>query len=546
MQTRLGIQVLFLFIVFSQLVSVVSAQDPVSETLIVEGITHTITYPPSTATQQLTVIRRVLNSTLSRYSSLFGIQPPSLHVMFSNNPPRPTTLAAAGPNNNASDTYNCDVFIYPRPENRLGAAFSFTLAHEIAHCFQFAVNPASLPLPGVRDDNGWWVEGSAEWLASRLYPPVGAPLDANIRDFYNISNQTPFIYEYENFWFFNFLGQHLGESVVMRLVRDMPRTRDEQIRYIEGLQPSPALMLAYGRMAQRRSLRYQPAYPPTIEGYPAAVLPHTQLARASALSIQPVKITVPIPAGGRGINIALTDGQSKGYRAMLPDGTEITAEGVMLCEVTQPDIYLMVVRGWDTDENAAATLTFREGTCVGENCFAGEWVSMDRQHVGSDPMTFMIEPQVEGEVTLIISDGGTVTGQVVGTQHFSNGFVLTDVPNPVSGNFSVTGSATEFLSGSSLLVPIRFDTPITGAVTGSGGTFVLDASDGSETWTFYDTGMSANAVFPAYQTIECTNRTTSPDGQVMYGLISFYEGSVEQVIEGSVFPIFYLYRPGTP
>jgi hypothetical protein len=305
-------------------------------------------------------------------------------------------------------------------------------------------------------------------------------------------------------------------------------------------------MLAYGRMTQLRSLRYQPAYPPALEAYRAGVLPHNQLAKASPLSIQPVRITVPIPAGGRGINIALTDGQSKGYRAMLPDGTEITAEGVTLCEVTQPDIYLMLVRGWDTDEDAAATLTFREAACLGENCFAGEWVAMDRQQVGSDPMSFMVEPQVEGEVTLVISDSGTVTGQVVGTQHFSNGFVITNTPNPVNGNFSVVGSAAEFLSGSSLLVPIRFDTPITGAITGSGGTFVLDASDGSQTWTFYDEGMSANAVFPAYQTIECTNRTTGPDGEVMYGLISFYEGSVEQVIDGSIFPIFYLYRPGTP
>lgn len=45
-----------------------------------------------------------------------------------------------------------------------------TLAHELSHCYQDYYQGSSLNFLYKPDTMAWWVEGSAEWMASLVYP----------------------------------------------------------------------------------------------------------------------------------------------------------------------------------------------------------------------------------------------------------------------------------------------------------------------------------------------------------------------------------------
>lgn len=64
------------------------------------------------------------------------------------------------------------ITIYNAPGNEIAAALSITIVHELVHCYQgFNIRPDSsrLDLPA----RARWVEGSAEWLAQKVYPEFG-------------------------------------------------------------------------------------------------------------------------------------------------------------------------------------------------------------------------------------------------------------------------------------------------------------------------------------------------------------------------------------
>lgn len=520
-----------------------AAQEELSVPVVVDGVSHVIAYPPDTSLSKIQTVRRVLETALPRFTARFGGVSPRIAMVFTNTPPSdPATLAAAGPRRAGSTLpYDCWVYIYRSTGNNNSAIFRFTLAHEIVHCFQFQVNPASIAsIASGADDNAWWVEGSAEWLAARIYPPIGNPIAETITGFYNISNQSPFINDYENYWFFNFFARRFGDAAVIDLIRAIPSTRAAQPGYLEGVQSTPDMMLAYGRLVQQRGLRHQPAYPPRNPAdYVARTLPHEQTVRTPPLSISPVRMTLPTPAAGKGIRIALSGGVDDGYRALLADGTPVTADGVTLCGADlTTTLYLMVTRGYDNDEEADGRLTFTEAPCVSSVCFAGEWIGMARQRVGSAIDTLLLEPTAVGEVRFSVSPDGSVFGQVVGVQDIPNGFVLINSPAPVFGSFTVTGAPVEIYPGT-LVVPISFASPITGSVTSDGGT--VDAND---IWTF-TSGLTATLNFPAYRTVECGNPTTTPDGITVYNYLGFHEVRVEDLIAGYALPVLELGREGS-
>lgn len=522
----------------------VIAQEIRVENIVIDGVSHAIQSPVDVSPSQVQTVRQVLANTLPRYSALFAIPSPSIGVIFTHTAPDEAgTLAAAGPRRNAADPFECFVYIYTQSDNRNPSAFRFTVAHEIAHCFQFAVNPASIAAlghTGVIDPNLWWVEGTAEWLASRIYPPIGNPIARNIRNFYGISSQSPLIYQYENYWFFNFYGRHFGESAVINLIRNIPNTQNGHILYLESVQATPDMMVAYGRLAQRRALRRQPAYPPPDHlVMTARTLPYELSLIAEPLSINPVSVDLPTPAAGKGVKIAQTGGADLGFRAVLPDGTLITSDGLSLCDSDlTPRITFLIARGYNTSEEQGK-LTITETDCGSADCFVGEWVGLTRQRVGADIGTMMLEPTNAEEIRFTITADGSITGQVVGTQDISNGFVNFNTPAPVHGNFTVNGATQAPYLGWQL-VPVTFTIPITGAVTSGGGTV-----DATQTWTFHDGGLTATIKFPAYQAIECGNMTTTADGQKVFNYLGFHEGTVEQIIAGESFPVFELSRVGS-
>lgn len=109
-----------------------------------------------------------------------------------------------------NDGQSCPLVLYPasNPSENIDV-FKQTLAHEFYHCYQewnFDV--------GSYDVNKWWLEGSAEYFSNVVYPDVNDEL-SRISDF-EVSSVSKTILEmdYENFLFFQHLGNSIGDQEI--------------------------------------------------------------------------------------------------------------------------------------------------------------------------------------------------------------------------------------------------------------------------------------------------------------------------------------------
>jgi hypothetical protein len=99
-------------------------------------------------------------------------------------------------------------------------AFKQLIAHEIAHCFQSWNLPDQLLGPGAQSK--WWSEGMAEYFRNVVYKEVNAEHQYKY-EFASLSIITPLTgMSYENFAFFQFMGNRLGPEGVINLMRTMP------------------------------------------------------------------------------------------------------------------------------------------------------------------------------------------------------------------------------------------------------------------------------------------------------------------------------------
>ena len=99
-------------------------------------------------------------------------------------------------------------------------AFKQLIAHEIAHCFQSWNFKDQLLGPG--SDSKWWSEGMAEYFSNVVYKDVNA--EHQYKDeFASLSTTRPLTgMSYENFAFFQFMGNRVGPEGVIRMMRTLP------------------------------------------------------------------------------------------------------------------------------------------------------------------------------------------------------------------------------------------------------------------------------------------------------------------------------------
>lgn len=94
-----------------------------------------------------------------------------------------------------------------------------TIAHEAFHCFQDWNAPY-----GEYDPNEWWIEGSAEYFSNVVYPTINYEHE-NLSEFDSDSIKKP-IHQmnYQNFLFFQHLGNVYGEKEVINLLKSLATT----------------------------------------------------------------------------------------------------------------------------------------------------------------------------------------------------------------------------------------------------------------------------------------------------------------------------------
>ena len=115
----------------------------------------------------------------------------------------------------------CPVLIYPSALTLSIADYKQAIAHEIFHCFQ-AWNLRDQMLNATYDSSGWWVESSAEYFSNLVYPTTDFEYRF-LNNFITLSNAHQMTeMKYENFLFFQYLGNLHHPEGVIAFLRGMP------------------------------------------------------------------------------------------------------------------------------------------------------------------------------------------------------------------------------------------------------------------------------------------------------------------------------------
>jgi len=175
--------------------------------------------------------QQAVNDSIRAYDGL-GLEHRSITVFFtllgsSSDSPGSATYASAELALAGAPITNCEVAVYPAA---VGLAFyggagpyKQTIAHELFHCYQFwNYHAASREVPYEEAD--WWVEGTAEYFSNTVYQTVNAEYE--YLDSFNSRSPTTSLIamDYENFIFFQYLGNEIGNAGVLQLIEAMPTT----------------------------------------------------------------------------------------------------------------------------------------------------------------------------------------------------------------------------------------------------------------------------------------------------------------------------------
>lgn len=154
----------------------------------------------------------------------------------------------------------CFIEIFDDPAGRNRSELAFSVAHEIAHCYQGRyVRGYNTAISG----QDWWTEGGAEWLATTVYPlPPRARArwrtayaDKRSLDLLNTGNP----YKYDSVFFWAFLENALGTTGAVRFMETMPADAAAARTYVAGYPDAAALFSRYGRDIAMGTVPNQPA-----------------------------------------------------------------------------------------------------------------------------------------------------------------------------------------------------------------------------------------------------------------------------------------------
>jgi hypothetical protein len=157
-------------------------------------------------------------------------------------------------------TQGCRTMIYPsavlfnednKPSDGDFRIFEQTVAHEIFHCFTAWNFPDHwlAGMNGAYKTLDWWLEGGAEYFSNLVYPEVNIEwrwLDAWA---FNSAKERIVHMDYDNFGFFQFLANRIGNNGLLGLFAGVKPTADTdgQASELAAYPNMPALFDDYAR-----------------------------------------------------------------------------------------------------------------------------------------------------------------------------------------------------------------------------------------------------------------------------------------------------------
>jgi hypothetical protein len=358
------------------------------------GREHTINYPATAAeSPQAQAVIQAVRRTLPIYNRLWGIESPEVYVKVLTAADG-DTLAEAGredaatfpvPGEDSPVTRDvCLITVYNNAETRDAGELRFTVAHEIAHCYQGYAIPT---FTGYIDEDGWWTEGSAEWLATHVYRASStSPLLADYQDEFVENHDTNLIdgeTEYDGMYFWHSLEAQLGVEAAMAWLKAMPDEAAGYEAHVLALGDADAIFHEFSRQAAAGELPYQPD--------PDALFENVELVRSfprvvevltEPFSFSTVTLDLPAFEEGQGISLTALYPEDFSMRVSVLGGSALTdAEMVEVCEFDAP--VRLIVSRTASESSTPVLVTVDEAEC-GEppadeagglpDCLVGTWV----------------------------------------------------------------------------------------------------------------------------------------------------------------------------
>jgi hypothetical protein len=133
-------------------------------------------------------------------------------------PEDPTSTLAEVTSPGASG--RCEILIYPMALTQPSPNFRQTVAHEMFHCFQQWQYPDHFDSSWAVQD--WWGEATAEYFSNVVYPAVNDEWPRVPYFGYNSATHPLVEMSYENWIFFQYLANQVGDPGVLALIKSMP------------------------------------------------------------------------------------------------------------------------------------------------------------------------------------------------------------------------------------------------------------------------------------------------------------------------------------
>ncbi len=361
---RLVVMVLCIFLLVSTLPGL--AQAVTVEAIEVDGATHILR---AGAARQIVspLVNEAIGRSVSYYSSLWGSLDFTLFVDLvdeqgpdlggGRRPDAETNyrdsleLPQQGGGTRATNKV-CEVTMYNVDAEMSPQDVRFIAAHEIAHCFQERFKGSLGDADYQR--SLWWVEGTANWMASMVYPPSTAPTfwGSSNRDFVtNLGVRSLPATSYDNSFFFQAMARTQSLESTMNYIQAIPTNPDSHeshLRDFFGNDVVTALMADYALMVGQGVLRGLPDQG-ALWGknvIAAAATSAGHVLTTPRLGFNLYTFNLSGLAAGQGVDMVVTIPQGVGARARLVDGTEIAnLTSIKVCP-TDGAIRMVVSRGF--------------------------------------------------------------------------------------------------------------------------------------------------------------------------------------------------------
>jgi len=197
----------------------------------------------------------------------------------------------------APNPSECSVALYTGLQKVTLAQLKQVIAHELAHCFQYANFLPQIHRVGFTD---WWVEGTAEYLSNVIYPEVDFEWQWEGQALRMLGKKVSLLdLSYATFLYWQFLGNDLGTAGIFRLLLGLP-TSGGRTEQAERLAASPD-------MARR--------FQSFLEAMADGVIKDTKSRRTNKQPSDPPEWTIDMASEGLVVSIFLLPFQ--GFQAKI-------------------------------------------------------------------------------------------------------------------------------------------------------------------------------------------------------------------------------------